>query len=109
MKKKLATALMVGQEDGGHDRPGPAREQRPAAAQHEDADQQVDPAPGARVELEGVVAGHDEELVVDDRHEAGDDLEAAHHDHHGGGEGEPADGEAGHVVEVWSSVSLRFY
>src|SRR4029453_11445520 len=46
--------------------PGPARQQPPAGEAHQQAEQQVDPAPGGGVELKQVVAGGDLELVVDD-------------------------------------------
>jgi hypothetical protein len=55
---------------------------------------QVHPAPGGLVELEEVLLGVDVEVVVEDRHQAGEGLEHAHDEHHHGGEQDETDGHA---------------
>ena len=58
-------------DDDAHDaRPGGTGEQSGTDQDDKDAEEQVDPAPGGGVELEGVVDGVDVELVVDDGDEA---------------------------------------
>jgi hypothetical protein len=59
-----------GQGDGHRPGPGPARQQPPAGEGHQQAEHQVDPAPGGGVELEQVVAGLDVELVLEDADQA---------------------------------------
>ena len=82
-------------EDRHHDRDRrtPRRSGvEPVAREHEqDPEQQVDPSPGARVDVERVVLRDDVEVVVDDRDQTGDDLEEADHGHHDDGEGDAAD------------------
>src|SRR5690349_16354625 len=56
-------------------RPGLAGEEREAGQGHEDAEDQVDPAPLGDVEAQEVVARQRVELVVADRRDAVDDLE----------------------------------
>src|SRR5215218_8785115 len=79
-----------GAEAGEHDRcddgPPTAREQAPAGGHERNAEQQMHPPPDARVEVERVVLGDDEELVVEDRRQAGDDLEAPDEREDAGGE-----------------------
>src|SRR5918994_4319153 len=72
-----------GQGDGRGPGPGAARQQPPAGEGHQQAEQQVDPAPAGGVELEQVVAGGDIELVLEDRDEALQRLPDADHDHRG--------------------------
>src|SRR4029453_6882174 len=55
-----------GHGDPNHPGPGLSRQQPPAGEAHQQANQQVDPAPGGGVELEQVVAGGDVELVLED-------------------------------------------
>src|SRR5262245_8188683 len=46
----------------------------------------MDPAPGGGIELEGVIAGDDEQVIIYDRGQALEGLEGADHDHHDAGE-----------------------
>src|SRR5829696_4437351 len=80
-----------GQGDGRGPGPGPARQQPPAGDGHHQPDQQVDPAPGGGVELEGVVAGGDIELVLEDGDQTLQGLEDTRHDHHDRGEQDEPD------------------
>src|ERR687898_256470 len=80
-----------GQGDGRGPGPGPARQQPVAGEGHDQAEDQVDPAPGGGVELEQVVAGGHIELVLEDGDQALQGLEDADHDHHGGGEHDEPD------------------
>ena len=54
--------------------PRAAGEQAEGGYDEQDADQQVDPSPCRRVDVEGVVARDDVEVVVEDRRQPGDDL-----------------------------------
>ena len=73
------------ERDADDPRPGRALEDPVAGADHDHAADQVDPAPGGRVELVRVVRADDEELVVDDRRESGEGMEDAdQHQHHAG-------------------------
>jgi len=57
-----------------------------AGEDNEGSDGNVDPPPCRRVQLEDIVAGGHEELVSDERYEAGGRLEGADHDHDHGAE-----------------------
>jgi hypothetical protein len=87
-----------GTEQRQHDRhgpgPGSAGQQADARAGDDQPEDQVDPAPGGLVELEQVLLGGDVEVVVEDRHQAGDGLEHADHEHHHGGEQDETDRQA---------------
>src|SRR5215203_4889914 len=83
-----------GQGDGRGPGPGPARQQSPAGEGHHQPDQQVDPAPGGGVELEGVVAGGHIELVLEDGDQALQGLKDTRHDHHDRGEQDEPDRRA---------------
>src|SRR5215211_7323471 len=86
------------QGDADDPRPGLPREQPPAGESHNQAEHQVDPAPGGGVELEGVVAGGDVELVLEDRDQALQGLPGADHEHHDRGEDGEADRPAAGVL-----------
>src|SRR5918994_3833095 len=58
-----------GQDDRHRPGPGPPREQPPAGEGHDQPQDQMRPAPGGGVELEGVVAGGHIELVLEDGHQ----------------------------------------
>ena len=63
--------------------PRGAREERHAREDQQDPDREMDPAPRARIEVERVVRRGCEEVVVEDRGQTGDRLEAAdEHQHH---------------------------
>src|SRR5215203_1693144 len=81
-----------GQDDRHRARPGPPRQQPPAGEGHQQAEDQVGPAPGGGVELEEVVAGGDVELVLEDGDEPLDGLEHPGHDHHDRREQDEPDG-----------------
>src|SRR5215213_7958236 len=83
-----------GQGDGRGPGPGPARQQPIAGEGHQQADHQVNPAPGGGVELEGVVAGGDIELVLEDGDQTLQGLEDPRHDHHDRGEQDEPDRRA---------------
>ena len=77
MKKKFA----IGAQHREHIAVTPAhvlpREEADAGDRIDDAEDQVDPAPRRHVEVERVVPRDDEEVVVEDGDEPGDDLEGA--------------------------------
>src|SRR5918993_169770 len=89
-----------GQGDGRGPGPGPARQQPVAGEGHDQAEDQVDPAPGGGVELEQVVAGGHIELVLEDGDQALQGLEDADHDHHDGGEHDEPDRPAARMPAI---------
>ena len=95
MKKKLATALSIARKIAVTPAHVARREEPPAGDEQHDAQEQVDPAPGRGIEVERVVLRDHEELVLEDRGEAGDDLERADEGEDAGGEREPARRPAG--------------
>ena len=96
MKKKFTTALK-GHRDRRRHRPRPPSEQAEADRDQEQPDEQVHSAPSRRVEVERVIAPDDEELVVEDRRQAGDHLEDSDERKHAGGEGDAAGRQAGEL------------
>src|SRR4051794_31397101 len=78
------------ERDRGHAGPRAIAEEGGAGHYEEDAENEVDPAPGRDVEVERVVLRRHEELVVDQRSEAREDLERADQEEHRGGERDAA-------------------
>src|SRR6478752_4178444 len=82
--------------DGDADGAGPdgAVEDEEPGDQDEQADEQVDPAPGGQVELEDPFLADDVEVVVEQGDQALHRVERADHDHRDAGEDDESDGEA---------------
>ena len=91
MKKKFAIALSVARVTPAA-RPRLCREKASTREGDDRAQNQVDPTPRCGVDLEDVVRRHDEELVLEDRGQAGDGLKAADDDQDDAGEDVARDG-----------------
>ena len=103
MKKKFPIALRTASVmPTTRAQVAPLKTPKPAATTI-DSEDQVQPAPGGHVELVHVSRPHDEELVLDDRREPRECVEAADEHHHHAGENHESDGPS-HSLPVLPSL-----
>ena len=99
MTKKFRIALNIARKTAAP-LAQPAPDRAEADGDHDDAEAEVDPAPHGWIEVEDVVLGDDEELVVEERRQPCDGLKDAEQDQHDRGEGDALAGPAGKLVEI---------